>query len=223
MIEQIDTLRSIPYFSGLSDAELSEISKLVFEKTAARGEMIILEDDPAEALYLVVSGAAKAFKTSAEGKEQIVCIVRPGESFNDVPIFDGRPNAVSVQAMGHVILYGITMHDVETILSQYPQVALNTTKVLAQRVRHLLSLVEDLSFRHVIGRVAKILLDYAVDGSMSHPRLTQQDMAAMAGTAREVIGRSLKSLEDEGIIRFDRHRIVITNVEALRQMVDSSV
>ena len=81
-----------------------------------------------------------------------------------------------------------------------------------------MSLVEDLSFKHVIGRVAKILLQYAGDGTGRQPRLTQQEMAAMAGTAREMVGRSLKTLEEDGVIRLDRHRIVITDNEALREM-----
>ena len=85
-----------------------------------------------------------------------------------------------------------------------------------------MSLVEDLSFRHVIGRVAKILLEYAGDGAGPRPRLTQQDMAAMVGTAREVVGRSLKALEDEGAIRMERHRIVITDKEILKEMVEAS-
>ena len=87
----------------------------------------------------------------------------------------------------------------------------------------MMTLVEDLSFLHVISRVSKILLEHASDGSGSKPRLTQQDMAAMAGTAREMISRSLKSLEDEGVIRLDRHRIIITNKEALKQRVEASL
>jgi len=94
--------------------------------------------------------------------------------------------------------------------------------VLAGQVRQLVSLVEDLSFRHVIGRVAKILLEHAGDGTGPRPQLTQQEMAAMAGTAREVVGRSLKTLEEEGMIRLDRHRIVITDKEALKEAVEAS-
>jgi len=219
MAVPVEFLQSIPYFSGLSIAELHSIKDFIFEKTLQRGEMILIEGEPAEVLYLVASGAVKVFKTSAEGKEQILNIVRPGESFNDVSIFDGGPNPASAQAMGPVVLYGIRRSDLEIILRDHPQVALNVTKVLAGQARHLGSLVEDLSFRHVIGRVAKILLEHAGDGTGARPQLTQQDMAAMAGTVREVVGRSLKALEEEGAIRLERHRIVITNKESLKDMV----
>ena len=222
MAIQVEFLKSIPYFPGLSPAELDFIRKLVFEKTAARGEVILIEGEPAETLYFVASGAVKVFKTSAEGKEQILNIVRPGESFNDVPIFDGGLNPASAQAMGPVVLYGIRKNDLKVILRDHPQVAMNIIKVLAERVRQLVSLVEDLSFRHVIGRVAKILLEQAGDGTGSKPRLTQQEMAVMAGTAREVVGRSLKALEEGGAIRLERHRIVITDRAALKELIEAS-
>ncbi len=222
MTVQIEFLKSIAYFSGLSPVELDSVRQLIFEKTAERGEIILFEGESAEALFFVASGAVKVFKTSAEGKEQILNIVRPGESFNDVPIFDDAPNPASAQAMGPVVLYGIRKGELRGIIRDHPQMALNIIKVLAERVRQLVSLVEDLSFRHVIGRVAKILLEHAGDRADPSPRLTQQEMAAMAGTAREVVGRSLKALEEGGAIRLERHRIVIADQGALKEMVETS-
>ena len=108
------------------------------------------------------------------------------------------------------------------ILQIFTRVGLKVIKVLAERARQLLSLIEDLSFRHVSGRVARILLEHAGGGADPGPRLTQQEMAAMAGTAREVVARSLKALEEDGIIRLDRHRIVITDKGALQGMVAAS-
>jgi len=221
MAVQIEFLESIPYFSGLSLDALDSVRKLIFERTSERDELIVLEGESAEALYFVISGAVKMFKTSVEGKEQILSIVRPGESFNDISVFDGGPNPASVQAMGPAVLYGIRRNDVEVILRDHSQVALNVIQVLSQKMRHLMSLVEDLSFRHVTGRIAKILLGHAGNGTGPQPRLTQQEMAAMAGTVREVVGRSLKALEEEGAIRLDRHRIVITDKEALKDMVEA--
>lgn len=222
MVSKLELLKSTPYFSGLSSTELESISKLVFEKSYERGEILLLEGETAEALYFVASGAVKVFKTSAEGKEQILTIIRPGETFNEVPIFNGDLNPASAQAMVPVLLYGIRKNDLEVILRKYPQVALNVIKVMANRLRHLVSLVEDLSFRRVIGRVARILLENAGDGAVPRPRLTQRDMAAMAGTAREVVSRSLKTLEEDGVIRVDRRRIIITNRDVLKKMVEPS-
>ena len=222
MAVEVDFLKSVPYFADLSTAELESVKQFIFEKTFERREVILLEGEPGESLYVVVSGVVKVYKTSSEGKEQILNLVRPGESFNDVPLFDDGPNPASAEAMGAVVVYGIRKNSFHDILGNYPQVAMNIIKVLAARVRQLVSLVEDLSFRHVIGRVVKILLEHAGDGTSPTQRLTQQEMAAMAGTAREVVARSLKALEEEGVIRLERQRIVINDREALKEMVEAT-
>jgi len=222
MVIEASFLHESPYFSNLNDEELNLVHKLVFEKEFQRGDLITLEGETTGALYFVFSGAVKTFKTSADGKEQILSIARPGGSFNDVPVFDGASNPFSAQAMGPVVIYGIAKRDLDAILRDHPQVALNIINVLAGHVRHLTSLVEDLSFRPVIRRVAKILLEYSGGGTDSVQRLTQQEMAAMAGTAREVVARSLKALESKGVLRMDHHRIVITDREALKDIAGVS-
>lgn len=222
MAVEVAFLRSTPYFSRLSPDELDSVKELVFEKNVERGDIIALEGEPAEALYFVASSAVKLFRTSLDGKEQVLKIVRPGDSFNDVPIFDGGPNLTSAQAMGPVSLYGILKHDLNVFLQDHPRIAINIVNVLAAQVRHLVSLVEDLSFRPVVGRVAKTLLEYAGDGAGLGKRLTQQDMAAIVGTAREVVSRSLRTLESDGVIRADRHRIVIKDMEALKDVAGVS-
>ncbi len=222
MTIELEFLRSLPYFEGLGSDELASIRGRMFERSVDRGEIIQLEGRSAEALFIVADGAVKVFKTSAEGKEQILSIVHVGESFNDVAAFDDGPTPASAQAMTAVTVYGISRHELRGLLTDYPMVALNTTKVLAERTRQLVSLVEDLSFRHVIGRVAKILLEYASDGGSPKPRLTQQEIAAVAGSVREVVARSLKTLEEDGAIRLERHRIRITDKAALENLAGTS-
>jgi CRP-like cAMP-binding protein len=221
MVTQEEFLRSVPYFSGLDETGLGALRRYVYEKRAGRGELLLSEGAIADALYLVVEGVVKVFKTSADGREQILRIMRPGESFNDVPVLNGGESLVSAAAMGPVVLYAIKKSDLEKMTREHPQLAFNIIKVLSQRVTELISLVEDLSFRHVTGRVAKMLLEYAGDNTgdkaAERPRLTQQEMAAMIGTAREMVGRSLKSLESDGAIRMERNRIIITDRKALRE------
>jgi len=218
MAVKIELFKSLPHFQGLGSDDLESIQKLIFEKFYDRNEIILYEGEDSDALYFIADGVVKAFKTSNDGKEQILYINRPGDSLNDIPAFDRGPNPVSAQAMGPVSLYGIRIRDMENLLNEYPRIAYNVIYVISNRARHFVSLIEDLSFKHVIGRVAKILLEYIKDESVAKPRLTQQDMAAMAGTAREVIGRSLKSLEDEGLIRLERQRVVLKDEEALKEL-----
>ncbi len=218
MSVSMESLQSSTYFSGLSSEELDSVRKLIFQKTVARGEIILFEGEPAQAVYFVVAGVVKVFKTSPDGKEQILYLARPGDSFNDVPVFDGGLNLASAEALTQVVLYEIKKSDFETSLREYPALAANVIKMLSQRIEQVISLVEDLSFRRVTGRVAKILLENVEDIHGQKHRLTQQEMAAMAGTAREMIGRSLKLLEEEGKVRLERNRIVITDKEALREV-----
>ena len=222
MAVQTELLKHVHYFSSLSPNELESVKEFItLEKTVERGEIFLLEGEWDDFCYFLISGVVKVFKTSADGKEQILSLIRPGESFNDVPAFSSGANLASAEAMSDIVLYGIKKSNLEAILREHPQVAQNIIQVLSQRVQHLVSLIEDLSFRHVTGRVARILIENAGDGTGGGHRLTQQEMAAMAGTAREVVGRSLKTLEEEGVIRLDRHRIVITNKEALKDMVEA--
>jgi CRP-like cAMP-binding protein len=221
MTIQISSLKAIPYFSGLNDANLALISKHVFEKKAERNEILFFEGEPADVLYFVVEGVVKIFKTSPDGKEQIFGIIRPGDSFNDVPVIGNGANLVSAAAMSTVLLNGIKKKDLENVIKEYPQIASNIIKVLSRRVEELMALVEDFSFRRVSGRVAKILLEYGGkdgDNGKDKPRLTQQEIAAMIGTAREMVGRSLKSLEGEKAIRIERNHIIITDQETLRSL-----
>ncbi len=217
MTVQEESIRTLAYFSRLTPEQLAAVKKLVFEKKVAAGGIILFEGEPAEALYFVISGVVKVFKTSPDGKEQILYLVSPGDSFNDIPVFSGGANLATAEAMSPVALYGIQKADLEAAARDYPQLPLNIIQVLSGKMRHLVTLVEDLSFRHVTGRVARILLEYAVDGGAQRPRLTQQEMAAMAGTAREVIGRALKSLERDGLVRMERHRIVVTDKKSLEE------
>jgi CRP/FNR family transcriptional regulator len=222
MTVDVTFLKSIPYFSVMSTAELEAVKTLFSEKSVQRGEVILREGELSDTLFFVATGAVKVFKTSAQGKEQILSIARPGEALNDIPVFDGGTNPINAQALGTVTVYSIKKERLQSIMQQYPRVALNTSKVLAQRMRQLVTLVEDLSFRHVLGRVTKILLAHAGDGPGNSEHLTQQEMAAMAGTAREVVARSLKALEEQGHIRLERHRIVITDRKALEDIIEDS-
>jgi len=218
MAVQVEFLKTLPYFAGLDEAALGSIRRYVFEKKAERGETIFFEGDSSDVLFFVFAGVVKVFKTSADGKEQIFRIIRPGESFNDVPVLSGGVNLVSAEAMGTVVLNGIKKKDLETIIKERPHIALNVIQVLSRRVQELVALVEDFSFRHVTSRVAKMLLEYADRKAGDGPRLTQQEMAAMIGTAREMVGRSLKNLESAGTIRMERNRIVIADPEALKEL-----
>ena len=213
-------LKTVPYFAGLNPEDLERVAKKVITRQYVKGNIIFLEHGPCEGIYFVRSGQVKIYKISAEGKEQVLKMMKEGDSFNDVPVFDEGPNPASAETVTNATVYMIPKQELLRLMADYPAIGLGIIKVFAARLRHLTMLVEDLSFRDVTGRLAKVLLEYATLGDQ-HPkqRLTQQEMASLIGTAREVVGRSLKSMEEQGIIRMEGRRVIIKDKKALLDLI----
>ena len=213
-----EALRQISLFAALAPDDLVYVAAVTVEREYDRGDIIILEGDRGSALYFVRSGLIKVFKTSPEGKEQVLRLIEAGRTFTDVPALDGGPNPASAAALEPSVVYATGGAELRRLIAERPGVAQATVQALASALRHLVTLVEDLSFRHVTARVAKILLEQsaasAPSGKTSH-RLTQQEMAAMAGTAREMVGRALKELEAAGAIEMQHGRITVVSRERL--------
>ena len=218
MTIQSTVLRQVPIFATLNEAELALVAKMATERHYERGDIILLEGESGGALCYVYRGLIKVFKTSPEGKEQVLRLIAKGHTFNDVPALDGGPNPASAAAMEPSTIYMIRRADLQRLISSEPGVAAAVIQTLAQALRHVVELVEDLSLRHVTARVAKLLLEQETtlgDLKRKH-RLTQQEMAAIVGTAREVVGRALKELEVAGAIEMHQGRVIIVNDDYLR-------
>lgn len=220
MAVKAELLGQIQYFAGLSPSELESVKRFVaFEKKIEKGEILLFEGDRSDYMYFIISGAVKVYKKSIDGKEQILNVASNGETLNDVSTFDGGGAATDMLAMTPVHLYVVRKGDMETLFSKYPKVARNVARVLAGKVRRDSSLVEVLSFDQVISRLARLILKQAAAGRGSLPLFTQQDLAAMVGSSRVVVNRSLRTMEEKGAIRMERRRIVITDEEILKKLV----
>ena len=218
MPADVDVLRQVPLFAGVSAEDMVHVAAVMFERHYDRGDIILLEGDPNGALCVVRAGLVKVYKTSPEGKEQVLRLIAPIHTFNDVPALDGGPNPASAAALEPTIVYMIGHAELHTLIVERPGVAEGAIRMLAGALRHLVGLVETLSFRHVTARVAKILLDQEtmLEPSGMKYRLTQQEMAAMAGTAREMVGRALKELEAAGAIEMRQGRAVVLHPDRLQ-------
>lgn len=221
----VEAIEKIPYFVRSGPADLARLQALMFEETYDKHQVLFIEGEPCQAMYIVKSGQVRIYKASPDGKEQVLKIMGPGETFNEVPVFDDGPNPATVEALEPTAVYGIRKEAMRRLVVERPGIALSLLNAFAKRLRHLTRVVEDLSFRTVTMRLAKILVEYSdepVPGSRNpiplRQRLTQQQLAAMAGTAREVVGRAIKALEAKGAIRLDRHRIVIIDRNRLKEL-----
>lgn len=221
MAVQLDLLKKISYFADLSPAELESIMKFISEQKVEEGEEFLSEGKKSQFMYFVVSGVVKIYKSSAEGKRQVLNMATSGESLNDVSTFNGNLNAAGCSGMTPVILYKIRKKDIKMIVQKHPRVALNALKALAGKVRRDALLVRDLSFNSITGRLARTLLKYFTGAKTeTWPRFTQHDMAAIVGTTREVVNRSLRDMERKGAIRLERHSIVILDRGTLEKMIE---
>jgi len=219
MASSADFLRSLPYFTALSAEDLRRVENEISERSFSKGEILFLEGEPGHGLYVVKSGRVRIFKSSPQGREQVLFIAKQGDSFNDVPVFDGGPNPASASALEPSTVYVIPRESLLSIVADCPA-AQAIIKLFAARLRHLTTVVEDLSFRSVVSRLAKMLLDLAVaeGGPSPMPRLTQDEMAAIVGSVRDVIGRALRTLERTGAIKIEGQRILVIAPEKLRRM-----
>lgn len=213
----LEAMRSVPYFANLDTDAMEAVADRAASRRYSRGEVIFLEGDPCAGLHVIQEGRVKLYKLSLEGREQIVRLLGPGEFFNEVAVFDRGSNPVSAMAALDTTVWIVDCGAMLDLLGAYPALAAAIIQNLASRSRHLLSLVEDLSLRSVSARLAKLLLTEAQSSNGTTQRITQQDMAAQLGTVREMVGRVLRTFEDDGLIRFDRHRIVVLDQEGLEK------
>ena len=215
-----DFFKSLPYFESFGDGAMERVGRDAVELAFDRGQVIFLEGEPCRGFYVVKTGRVRIFKTSPEGREQVLLIAQAGDSFNDVPVFDGGPNPASAAALDPATVYLIPRETLISLIGDSPA-ARAVIKLFAARLRHLTSVVEDLSFRSVVGRLAKLLLDSAVEenGPVPVRQMTQDEMAGMVGTVRDVIGRALRQMESAGAIKLDRHRILLISPDKLREMM----
>lgn len=207
-----------PFLRSLADADLALLGAAMLQRSYPAGQIVLLEGAASSVLYVVQAGRVKLFKTSPKGREQVLRLLKPGDMFNEVAVFDEGPNPASAQAIEDCRLFLLRRRDLLRFMAERPGVALGVVRSFAGRLREALELVEDLAFRGVSSRLARILLDDQTGAGTRAPWLTQELLAAMAGSRREVVGRALKTLKQDGVIRLERGRIHVQDRVALERL-----
>ena len=213
-VRELRSLRS-EFFGALAPDDLQALGSAMFQRSYPAGQIVLLEGAASSVLYVVQAGRLKLFKTSPRGREQVLRLLRPGDMFNEVAVFDEGPNPASAQAIEDCTLFLLRRRDLLRFVAERPGIALAIIRTFARGLREALALVEDLAFRDVTSRLAKILLEGRNGGT---PRLTQELLAAMAGSRREVVGRALKALSQEGAVKLERGRVHVVDHKALERL-----
>ncbi len=211
-----DALRNNRYFAGLDEQILDELCQGTHLRRFERGEMLFWEGDDCAGLHILQRGSVKLFKTSPHGRELIIKVFEEGETFNEVPVFDHGTNPVNVAALEECEVWVIEPEVIRRALRKHPEMSQAIILNLTQNLRMLVGMVEELSFYHITNRLARLLSQLPEDQlGPSGQGITQDQLAARLGTAREVVARSLRQLERSGAIRVRRRQIEILDERAL--------
>ena len=192
-----DVLRRAPLFSALDEEAANALRASMVERTLDRGEVLFSEGDRGDRLYVVTSGKVKLRRTAADGRENVLAIIGPGEMFGELSIFDPGPRSSTAAAITDLTLLELGQAEVREAMA-------------------------DLVFTDVPGRVAKALLELARRFSRpegDHVRvdhdLTQEELAQLVGASRETVNKALADFAARGWIRLDARSVILLDVDRL--------
>jgi len=191
-------------------------------KTFSTGQLLFSEGEGCKGLHVIARGNVRIFKTSINGREQVLAVNGPGESVAELPVFDGGSYPASAQAVSECGLLFFSKQDFQSLCLQHPQVALKVLRVVGGRLRRLVGIIEELSFTTVRHRLAAMLVRLAKShgtrkGSGIETTLpaNNNELAAQIGTVRELVSRNLSRLQSEGLIEMDGRSVFIPDLRKL--------
>jgi CRP/FNR family cyclic AMP-dependent transcriptional regulator len=187
-----------------------------------RGTVLFSEGDPGDSLYIVVSGKVKLGRRSSDGRENLVAVMGPSDQFGELSLFDPGPRTATAVAVTDTRVAVLPKEALVQWVSDRPQIALQLMRVIARRLRRTNTMLADLIFVDVPGRVAKQLLQLAqrfgsVDGGqlrVTHD-LTQEELAQLVGASRETVNKALADFASRGWLRLEGKSVVILDRERL--------
>jgi CRP/FNR family transcriptional regulator len=215
---KIAGLSGIALFATLSESELHGLAERAVERKFAVDEMLFWEGEPCTGIFLIVQGTVKIFRTSTSGREVMLSIESAPATVAELPLFDGGPYPASVRAVEPVVALFINKNDFQQFCRQNPDVALKVLAVVGSRLRHLVGLVESMTFGSVTQRLARMLLEgsKAAGSDIFDLPATHQELASRLGTVREVVSRNLGRFRAQGLISIREREVQILNRAGLQ-------
>jgi CRP/FNR family transcriptional regulator len=196
---------------------LKEISAHMILREYQRGDVFFWEGDPCEGLHIMHQGSAKIFRLSPQGRQYIVRILQEGDTFAEVPAFDGGTNPVNVEALEVCRVWVIDSDMLRGLVKAHPQFAQKVLENFGKMLRGMVRMVSEMAFYQVTHRLARLIEELPQDKSAPH--WTQEQLAARLGTVREVVARSLKELERSGAIKIEDRRIQVIDRKVFQEWV----
>ena len=223
MSEAMQALRRLPLFARLDDAVREAVARRTVLRTVAAGAVLFRRGEACAGLYVVLEGLVRVYRASADGREQTIHTLGPGQPLAEVPLFDGGPYPASARTLVQTRLLFLPRDDFTWAYGHYPQIADAVIRDLGRRLRRMVGLVEKISLRDVPARVALQLMEYAEaagelkdGGELVLPR-TQEQLASELATTRESVARALARLREGGAIRQAGRKVQITSLARLEE------
>lgn len=219
-------LKKIPFFAELNEEEILAIEGIIQEKSYKKGEIIFFQGEAGEALYLIKKGKVKLVKMSESGDEQILNILKAGDIFAEVVLFDNAEYPATAIVVEDSALSVLKRSKMENLINESPTIALKIMEVMGKRLRRAQKMVKELGLTDTKTRTASILVYLAEEHGGKEKKkeleidlsLTQQDLANMIGTSRETISRILSDFKAEDLVDTSRQKILIKDLAKLKEM-----
>jgi len=213
-------IRKAPLFSALDDDASHALRASMVALKLNKGQILFKEGQEGDRLYVVVHGKIKLGTTSADGRENLLSILGPGEMFGELSLFDPEPRTSTATAVTDVRLVSLAHDAVIGLVTSSPQTSLELLRRLAQRLRKSNEVLADLVFADVPGRVAKAIMDLGErfgvqkeDGLHVNHDLTQEELAQLVGASRETVNKALADFASRGWVKLEPRAVLVTDVE----------
>jgi len=215
-MELSERIKYCPLFAGTTAADLGLLSAIVRKREFLKGMVLFEEGAEAEGFYIVASGKVKVYKLSPDGRERILHIVQPGNSFAEAAIFDDGRYPAFAETLATSTLLFFPKREFLDLLHHHSQLAINMIAGLSRFLRLFTVQIEDLTFRDVPARLACYLLegDNGATATVLLP-LSKTQLASNLGTTSETLSRTFRKLSDDEIIRVKGKRIEILDTDRL--------
>lgn len=217
----------VPIFSSLSRQEMLEVESIAVAKKYARGDMIYMDGDQGERLYVVHRGLVKVFRLSPNGKEQVIRVLGPGEFMGELALFSPATltdNAVALEEASLCLIEGTLIKD---LMQKHPLIAFKVIEELSKRLESAENLIRDINLHPVEQRLAEALLRMVQEqekgaggggGAIVLP-MTKGALASQLGMTQETLSRKLSSFQEQGLIELQGARkIVIIDRDGLDEI-----
>jgi CRP/FNR family transcriptional regulator len=215
-----DRLSRVEHFRDLTLAEVHEVIAAGTLHCYPKDAVIFVEGDRGTGLFVLLSGQVQLCKLSADGQIAILAVFDPVIMFNEVSALDSGPAPTTVVATEPCVVWTIPPAYLEAMIRAHTAIGLGLLRVLANRNRHLVGQFEDLSFRSVLARTAKLLLELSAGGlrPIDRRKFPNHQLAARIATIPEAFSRSLRVFRDGGALLCNYKSIQVLKKDYLYQV-----